>query len=162
MCPSRQRQSSAAGGNQGLTAILPKRAGESRPFFYLVADLKVGDLSSIGSPGQPVGWVERSDTHHCAARRDDGFRKGSTHPTPLWVISAARFDGGGVRFAPDNGHEAASSACPLAAVTWTLRQLPPSARPHRSSMRRLLYRLRMSRIPSCRPERHSKSGFAHS
>src|ERR1700722_639666 len=30
---------------------------------------------------QPVGWVERSETHHGAARLSDGFRKGSTHPT---------------------------------------------------------------------------------
>jgi hypothetical protein len=30
-----------------------------------------------------VGWVERSDTHHLSMRavQDDGFRKGSTHPT---------------------------------------------------------------------------------
>src|ERR1700719_2904338 len=28
-----------------------------------------------------VGWVERSDTHHRAARMVDGFRKSSTHPT---------------------------------------------------------------------------------
>jgi hypothetical protein len=28
-----------------------------------------------------VGWVERSDTHHRAAALNDGFRKGSTHPT---------------------------------------------------------------------------------
>jgi hypothetical protein len=32
-------------------------------------------------PGrQPVGWVERSDTHH-VVQQGDGFRKGSTHPT---------------------------------------------------------------------------------
>ncbi|WP_213737739.1 hypothetical protein [Bradyrhizobium sp. dw_411] len=31
---------------------------------------------------QRVGWVERSDTHHdMTSPLDDGFRKGSTHPT---------------------------------------------------------------------------------
>src|SRR3954467_15532572 len=30
---------------------------------------------------QPVGWVERSDTHRRQIDRRDGFRKGSTHPT---------------------------------------------------------------------------------
>src|SRR5580698_1915359 len=34
-----------------------------------------------GRKSERVGWVERSDTHHRAARTDDGFRKGSTHPT---------------------------------------------------------------------------------
>jgi hypothetical protein len=28
-----------------------------------------------------VGWVERSETHQFLARKNDGFRKGSTHPT---------------------------------------------------------------------------------
>ena len=37
--------------------------------------------TAMHSSRQPVGWVERSDTHHRAARIDDGFRKGSTHPT---------------------------------------------------------------------------------
>ncbi len=30
-----------------------------------------------------VGWMERSDTHHRAARMSDGLRKGSTHSTGL-------------------------------------------------------------------------------
>jgi hypothetical protein len=30
---------------------------------------------------QRVGWVERSETHQFLARKNDGFRKGSTHPT---------------------------------------------------------------------------------
>jgi hypothetical protein len=29
---------------------------------------------------KPVGWEERSDTHH-VIQQGDGFRKGSTHPT---------------------------------------------------------------------------------
>ncbi len=46
---------------------------------------------------QPVGWVERSDTHH-VIQQGDGFRKCSTHPTRYramerYVTVAARADG---------------------------------------------------------------------
>ncbi len=45
--------------------------------------MTLGAALSHMSCSELVGWVERSDTHHRAVRKSDGFRKGSTHPTRL-------------------------------------------------------------------------------
>src|SRR5271163_1053198 len=54
---------------------------------------------------QRVGWVERSDTHHKAWPPNDGFRKGSTHPTRLaaplsgsWINRTQAVKIGGIEF----------------------------------------------------------------
>jgi len=38
---------------------------------------------------QPVGWVERSDTHQLKFAKMMGFAKGSTHPTS-YELDASR------------------------------------------------------------------------
>jgi hypothetical protein len=56
--------------------------------FYCFANL----CGLRGAVETRVGWVERSDTHHRAARMVDGFRKGSTHPTAVTVRARRQLD----------------------------------------------------------------------
>src|SRR5580693_1748183 len=58
----------------------------------------VGSLSLLASidlllPFQRVGWVERSDTHLKAWPPNDGFCKGSTHPTRFATSSPSMASG---------------------------------------------------------------------
>jgi hypothetical protein len=60
--------------------------------FMVRKGLTGADGGHFGAGDEPVGWVERSDTHHARVKlylgdgQGDGFRKCSTHPTRLWEL----------------------------------------------------------------------------
>jgi hypothetical protein len=73
----------AGGGGGGILPVCFKAGslGENVP----ARDLWVSPNHAMYFGVANVGWVERSETHHPAARLSDGFRKGSTHPTGLLI-----------------------------------------------------------------------------
>jgi hypothetical protein len=79
-----------------LIALLPHaqrtdahRASTRACFYYVLLLFQVKHPSTSNSKisqdewgaAHCVGWVERSETHHRAARASDRFRERSTHPT---------------------------------------------------------------------------------
>jgi hypothetical protein len=69
---------------------LAHRPDEFRAFFAYHDALM--DKDSGLTKAEPVGWVERSDTH-LVVQQGDGFRKGLTHPTGLLARQfLAQFD----------------------------------------------------------------------
>jgi hypothetical protein len=57
------------------------RSRQPEPLIFRVQDFNDVWESQGRNFVQPVGWVERSDTHQLPFAKMMGFAKGSTHPT---------------------------------------------------------------------------------
>src|SRR5947209_8245809 len=62
-----------------MSRTWPRRRRRKEPSWARARVIRCSSPPSRRNKG--VGWVERSETHHLAGTGDDGFRKGSTHPT---------------------------------------------------------------------------------